>query len=378
MRVFVLFLFSCLFLLSAASFSSPYLVVSMPFDTDSAGKKFSILSWNNSTISQTGVSFQLDKVTEGAITFIDGGQFGLVQTDRGKVSVFRIDSTGKPTVINADYRPRTCYANSVIADPANANRAYIIDVNVSGGICAISIDSSTGAISDAGQVMASTSPVSMLFPTTNNSQDTSGLAVVVSLSGVASLIDASTHAVIQTLLVFGTSNRDGSPDALVSDAVLTADNQFLLVLDNNSVTGSMRLSAVRMNWSVKSMATSQVINKLNDPAAIVASPYNNALVISSAQGNALLRLLYDPQNAASPITMQGAITTKDKPQLPNTMVLMAGPEAIVGRVAVAELSGVRQIQFTEDGQVLDLGLNPAGPNDESGNIVGAIGAQPAK
>jgi hypothetical protein len=374
MSLFILFVFSCLFLASAASFSPPYLVVSLPFDTESEGKKFSVLSWNNSTISQTGVSFQLDKVTEGAIAFIDGGQFGLVNTDHGKVSVFRLDSTGKPTVINADFRPRTCYANSVIADPTNANRAYVIDVNVSGGICALSIDSNTGAISDAGQVMASTSPVSMLFPTTQNS----GLAVVVSLSGVASLVDTSTHAVLQTLLVFGTSNRDGSPDALVADAVLTADNQFLLVLDNNSVTGSMRLSAVRMDWTAKSMSTSQVINKLNDPAAIVASPYNNAVVITSAQGNALLRLVYDPKSAASPITMQGAVATTVKPQLPNTMVLMSGPGAIVGRVAVAELTGVRQIQFTEDGQVLDLGLNPAGSNDESGNIVGAIGAQPAK
>lgn len=360
--------------------SSTYMVASFPFDEASGGKKFGIMQWSNNTISPTGESFQLDKVNEGVVVFFgDNGKYGLIASDRGKVGIFGLQDDGKANVIDADYRPKNCYANNVVVDPTNVNRAYVVDVNVNGGICGLRIDSTTSEVTDEGLIIPFTSPLTMLFPTTNDSKDMSGFVVVVSLSGVASVLNLATNEIKKTLLIFGTANRDGTPDALVSDAVLTADNQYLLVLDNNAITGTMRLSVVAMNWQDGSMKAVQVINKLSDPCAIIASPFNNAAVIASAQGNALIQLKYDPTaNVTNPITVIGSIATTSKSQLPSAFVAIQGTDGIMGRIAVAELSGIRQIQFTVDGSIIDLGLNACGPDDDdSGSIVGAIGAKPS-
>jgi hypothetical protein len=48
--------------------------------------------------------------------------------------------------------------------------------------------------------------------------------------------------------------------------------------------------------------------------------------------------------------------------------------ALTGRVLVAELAGVRQVQFELDGTVTDLGLTKFLTGSES--ITGALGVQP--
>ncbi len=367
----------------AAASLAPYLVVSLPFSIDS--NKFSVLKWDNTTIDAVpGSEFDLQKVSEGTITFVRNGEVGMVATDKGKVGLFSLDSQGTSTVINDAYRPKTCYADSVVADPSDSSRAFILDVNSDGGICAVAIDSSKN-IQDSGQLISLVNPKRLLFPSANTN-----IAAVVSLTGVVSIVDLAAGSTLSSAFAFDTSNRDGSADALVSDAALTADNKYILVLDNNFVTGTMRLSAVSVDTTVSPPAITlvQVINKLNDPAAIVPSPFNDAALVASAEGNELILVSYDSTSSSStPLAILGPIETTTKPQLPSNLVAMSGAEATPGLIAVAELQGVRQLQFHPSSAsassssspmptVEDLGLSTLG--EGSGSIVGAIGAQPVQ
>ncbi len=358
-----------------------YIVVSHPFATNS--KDFSVYNSINATITPTdSKAFTLDKVTQGIITFIgDNGNFGIVATDHGKLSIFTLSEQGIGTAIDSDFRPRKCYADSATLNPTNINEAYILDVNTDGGICTLSIDAA-GSITDGGLTISTASPAQLLFPPVVGVQ----LAIIVSLRGVVSLWDWSSHKSLLSVPAFDTVDRDdGLPDAVVAAATLTADGQYLLVLDNNAVTGSMRLSAMKVDWTQRTLVVAQVISNkkgsFNDPTAIIASPYNNAVLVSSAQGNALLRLSYNANapDGTDPFELIGPIPiTTTNVQLPNTMLALPGSDAWAGLVCVAELSGIRTVKFQADGSVLDYGLTNSGGKggEDMSAIVGAIGVQP--
>ena len=354
-------------------------MTSHPFAQDT--KEFGIYSFSNNTVSPTGQLFFLDKVSEGLISFIADGKFGLVATDRGKVSIFSLGQQANAVALYADYRPKTCYADSIAPDPADPSRAYILDVNVSGGICAVTMDSS-GKVTDHGAVLTIASAKQLLFPP---AAATSKDAIVVSLSGVVTLVDWTSHIPVLSINAFDTVDREGSPDAIVSAATLTADGQYLLVLDDNAVMGTMRFAALRVNWAARTVERVQIIANSRqvsfpDPVAVVASPFNNLVLVSSAEGNAILQLKYNPADSTTPFALLDPVSiTTTKPQLPNTMVLLApdaGPDSMRGRVMVAELSGVRQLQFMPDGSVVDMGLTDSEEASAgSAGIIGAFGVQ---
>ena len=61
-----------------------------------------------------------------------------------------------------------------------------------------------------------------------------------------------------------------------------------------------------------------------------------------------------------------------KPQLPTNLQHMIGSnDTITGLVYMSELSGLRGIQFNENGNIVDLGLNSIG--DTNDDIVGSYG-----
>jgi len=370
--------------LASLTCASGFIVASHPFAQDT--KEFRVYSFGNSTVSLTGQPFYLDKVSEGRISFIADGKYGLVATDRGKVSIFSLDEQANAVPLYTDYRPKSCYADSVVADPVNATRAYLLDINVSGGICAINIDSN-GKVSDQGLVLSIPSAAQLLFPPAAAAA-ASNDAIVVSLTGVVTLVDWASHTPVFTINAFDTVDReDGSADAVVPSATVTADGKYLLVLDDNAVMGTMRFAALRVNWASRTLERVQVIANSRqvsfaDPVCIVASPYNNLALVSSAEGNAILQLRYNPADSATPFVLLGPITiTTTKPQLPSTMILLApgggkDADAAVGRVIVAELSGIRQLQFMPDGSVVDMGLTDSEYDSASGaGIIGAIGVQ---
>ena len=173
---------------------------------------------------------------------------------------------------------------------------------------------------------------------------------------------------------YETRNRDGTSDALVSSSTITHDDKYILVLDNNIFDGTSRFAVVNVNSNTLELNTIQVLDdKINDPSSVISSPYNNDVLITSCQGNGLIYYRYDSLNQVSPYAYQGTITYNGmKPQLPTNLQHMIGSnDTITGLVYMSELSGLRGIQFNENGNIVDLGLNSIG--DTNDDIVGSYG-----
>jgi hypothetical protein len=118
----------------------------------------------NNTITPAGAPFYLDSVSQGRVAFISGDKFGLVATDRGMASIFSLDDAANAVPTNADYRPKNCYADSVVADSADTSKACILDINTSGGgIYAVSMGAA-GTVTDLGSILSILSAAQLLFP----------------------------------------------------------------------------------------------------------------------------------------------------------------------------------------------------------------------
>jgi hypothetical protein len=276
---------------------------------------------------------------------------------------------GIANVLNGKLKLSSCYATAVVQDPSNSTRVYVVDDDSDGGICVLSINPITNELYDEGRVLAWSNPIVLAFYSSGINES---LAVIIELNGEATLMNWDTKAVLSTLVVFVTTTRGGDGDAMVHAARLTPDLKYLMVLDNNpfgSGGGTMRFAAVRL--SDTSITTAVVIDGINDPSDVIASPFNNAALISSTESNALVLLSYDssaspPFRDLGPIAVVGA-----KPQLPTNLLPLNGE--VNGLVLVAELSGVRQVQFMPSGVVEDLGLSQTGA--ATSDVIGCLGVQ---
>jgi hypothetical protein len=118
----------------------------------------------------------------------------------------------------------------------------------------------------------------------------------------------------------------------------------------------------------------QVLTPLEDPYAIVTSPYDDAALVVSGFGNDLHLLSYDPDDGTTPFVDNGPPTYQGgAPQLPGKAVMIERGD-LTGRVLLTEYNGVRQVTFRQGGTIVDHGLTTFGGGTESN--VGAIGVQP--
>ena len=332
----VLMAFSFMMTVVPTVLGHPFVVVSHPFKgAGSKANDFEVLEWKNSSIIKTGFHFHMKTVNNGEMVFINNGRIGVVAQDDGSVGVVSLAAAnGKPTVLSASLNMSSCDASSVVADPRNASRVFVLDEDRDGAICLLGV-SATGELVNEGLWMRAGGPITLLFSALS---DFSSAALLVSMDGTVSLLDLATKTIVTSVVAFP------DQDALVSGAALTADAKHLIVLDDNIVTGKTRIGVVAIDISSHVLKAVQLIEDVVDPASVVCSPFNNAVVVASSQGNALLLFTYDAHNATHPLASKGPIAPLGKaPQLPQTMVNMAGPAAVVGRVFVAELSGVRQV-----------------------------------
>jgi hypothetical protein len=193
-------------------------------------------------------------------------------------------------------------------------------------------------------------------------------------SGVVNLIDWPTTKILATASGWPRLHQPSVSDACVLGS---GAERHLLMLDddqfaaNGNTCGIVRLSG--LGSAAPAITRVQVIPKLVDPSGIACSPFHNAAVISTGQGNSLVRISYDPSDAKVPFANAGPVPyTGGGPQLPGTGAAASAAGASPGRVFVAELSGVRQLQFQAGGSVTDLGLFSFGSG--TGNICGGIGS----
>ena len=346
------------------------LVLSHPFTT--AGGKataFEVLDLavdGTLTRPSTPVTFAMGTALNSPIVFTPDGEIGLVAQDDGSVGVFRVDAAGKLTVLNAAFR-QTFFADAVVMSP-DGSRAYVIDPDTAsnhGGVYELGIGCD-GEITSRGIVVpGGTAHAMAFFPNDPRRALLSGGAAFDSPSGQdAHVLDMAGLARVGSAVAFGDVND------IASSVAVMPDGKYALIADNAATAGS-RVAVVALSPMIAPVS----ILSTPFPAAVVASPFNNAAIVLNDDSTDQIHVMrYDPSNSAAPFTITGELAYRfGKPQIPtNASVLDRG--ALKGKVFVGENVAVRVLTFTAAGDVVDTAkLEFAGGNE---SIVGVVGVQP--
>lgn len=336
--------------------SHPYPAPSMVyevFELDQSGE-----------LSRPGTTFELGRSTGGEIVFTPDGEVGLVAQEDGTLGVFRFTEDGVE-VVHAAYDGEF-YAAGVIP-AADGTGAWVRDAQwreSGGGLYWVEIGCD-GSIAAESLVAASKLPYAWL-PRGDGTAVLFGRDVLDTVEGDDDgfIVDLAGPSVTAAGDIFPDSDWIGA------GADLTADGTFALIGDNGLFTTN-RVAIARLGET--SITGTQIIEPLEDPIAIVASPTNDAAIVASGFGNAIFRLTYDG-DADPAWTNAGELTyVGARPALPGSAVAIeTGP--LVGLVLVAENVGIRRVRFSGGGAVEDLGAFDLGEGIE--NVVGAIGVQP--
>jgi hypothetical protein len=319
-------------------------------------------------ITRPGVTFEMGP-GEGEIVFTPDGQVGLAlqgQADYRSIGVFRFDENGDPVVVHAAFEP-TFYPHKIIMHPSGAF-AYVLDaqwVNNGGGIYRLDIGCD-GTVTEAGKILEAKLPYELVLLGGDRAFLTSSEFLGSSASEEAHLIDLTSPPVR-----VASSDAFGDDESIVVSTAVTADGKYAL-LGDDSMFGGARVGVVQIDGN--SLAFEQVVTSVPAPVALVPSPNNDVVLVASEFPDDLHVLDYDPTAASNPFSLRGKLAYEGaKPALPGTAVMIERG-SLAGHVLVAELYGVRQVQFTVGGAgVQDAGLFETGQTFPDN--VGAVGVQ---
>lgn len=335
-------------------------VVSHPFGTPNTRHQLLTLGIDGA-LADSGTTFDLGRSTVGEMAFTPDGEVGLVAQDDGTLGVVRFDGT-TPVVVHAAFEG-SFYADRVVMDP-RGDRAYVIDGNTQangGGIYRVAIGCD-GALDDLGQVIATPLPGGMhaldigiprALVVASDVPDTNGPN--------ARFFDLEPPAESGTGL-----DLFGDAEAIVGGSALTADGEIALVGDVSQFSGVPNRVAI---LNLDGLGT-DILSPIEDPIAILASPFDDVALVVSGFGDAA----YVLDRADGTFTLRGELTyTGAAPQLPGGAVMIDRGN-LEGLVLIAENLGVRRVRMSGGGTVTDLGLFSLGAG--SAAITGSIGVQP--
>jgi DNA-binding beta-propeller fold protein YncE len=343
-------------------------VISHPFDA--AGKKSGAmevleLASDGTLGAPSGKTFALTTAAFEPIVFTPDGEVGLVAEDDGTVGVFKFDAAGAVSVVHAAFKGKF-YANKIVIDPSG-QRALIIDPNTEengGGIHAVDI-ACDGTLTEKGKLVpAKTWSVFKFLSDTR--------AVVAGGPGLGSPATVDAHLLNWKAMpsLIASTAPFGDRDAIPSWMDVMPDGKLALVADNGIIKGSR----VAVFGITDATLTPLQILPMDNPAAVVASPYGNQALVLNSDGKDGFTILKMTGPATAPFVNAGKLVyVHGKPALPSVAAMIArGP--LKGRVLIAENVAVRSLQFTSDGFVTDIAklTFPSGLQ----NIVGTIGVQP--
>ena len=340
-------------------------VVSHPFDKDgNDATGFELLTLSSAgVLTKNNVTFNMGTALESDIAVTPDGNVALVAQEDGTVGVVRFDGN-VATVVHAAFKG-TFYAGRVIMDP-RGDRAYVLDEDTAtnhGGVFAVDI-ACDGSLTDRGLVVPGGGANAMAFVPGTTQAVLSAIAAFDSgASADTDLVDLSDAG---ALVASGGAFPEGG--AIVSDVAVTPDGLYALLADDGILVGN-RVAVV----TVPGLLPRGMLNVPN-PAAVVASPFANAALILSSDGNDAIRLARYTPDASMPFMITSEITyVNGKPELPSfAQVVTRG--ALTGLVLVAENTAVRLVQFHDDGGATDVAKLDFGAATE--DVVGVIGMQP--
>jgi hypothetical protein len=349
-----------------------FVVISHPYDAGGAqAGLYEVLSLSvDGSVTRTGHTFVMRRSFIGEIIFTPDGEIGFAVHDDGSLGVFRLGPDGSPQVIYDSFEGEF-YAASVVMAPSG-DRVYVLDnqwEEHGGGVYAVGIGCD-GSLTEEGLVVAAQMPASLVW-----------LADGRALLAADFLLD-STASDDAHLLTWGDdpnlldgADAFGDDEAIVSQAALTADQRYALIGDTNAFSYEhQRVAVVAIGSDGRSLSATQVLEPIDDPVSLVASPFDDAVLVVSGFGNALVVLSYDLDSDDDPFRIVGEPEyASARPQLPGSAVLIRRG-SLVGLVLVAENTALRLVRFEGDGSIHDLGPTYLGEGYEA--IVGTIGVQP--
>ena len=337
-------------------------VVSHPFGD--RPNRYEVLSLTaGGTLARSGVEFEMGRASSAVpIVFTPDGKIGLAVQEGGTVGVFRVTSSGGVEVIDAGWYGGF-HAGGLTMDPTGS-RVFAVDQNTAehgGGLYELAIGCD-GRLSSRGLVVPGGRGQAFTFIPGVPTRGVYFAARAFDSAPTSNTFLLDVSAAAPTLVAQG----DGFGDALaiVSSIGITADGKYALVGDGGIGAGN-RVAVV----SLASMKQRQLLETAF-PYSIATSPWNNAaIVVNGDSADEITTLGYAAANEETPFSITGTIPSN----LPGVAVSVTRG-ARSGRVLVAELSSVRQLQFTEDGHVDDVDRLhfPATIDD----IVGTIGIEP--
>ena len=353
-------------------------VVSHPYDANgNEASSYEVLDLSQTgVLSQTGDTFDMGRATDGVMAFTPDGLVGIIaqpENQTPSLGVVTFDAQGAPHVVYDHFVGTSFpfYPDSVVIDPSGQH-AYVLDDqwrNNGGGVYSLRI-ACDGTLTEEGELLEAKMGSRLIFlpgdPT---------VAVLAANDALSSPQNLDLQLLDWQPTPSWVAGVDVFPDdeAIIGSMALTPDGRYALLGDNSiasSVPNRVGVAAI----GAGTLDGVQVLPSIEDPFAIVASPYTNAALVVSGFGNQLIVLSYDPNNAAAPFANVGEVSYQGgSPQLPGNAVMIERGD-LRGRVLVTEYNGVRQLTFQQNGTVADHGLSTFGSGNESN--VGAIGVQP--
>ncbi len=346
-------------------------MVAYPYGSDGSQAR----AWGVFTLStdgelaDSGTRVDMGRGYVGHVAFTPDGSIGMVAQDDGSLGVFEAVSAGEVRVIHAQL-DGGFYASAVASDPSG-EWAWIVDGNWAengGGLYRASIDCDTGELGSAERVLEAKLPAWMGFL---HGRHDRALLVGREPAGASAGEDAALLEPGELPSVLAGADLFGDDEAIFAGAALSFDDATLLVGDNSFFSGIPNRVAVGA-VSDDGLRPLQVLDGIDDPVDIVASPFADRALVLSGYSDALFVLDYEA-GAAEPYGFAGELSySGGSPQLP-TAADQITRGSLKGLVVLTENQGLRRVQFS-DGGVTDLGLDGFGSGLEW--IPGAIGIQP--
>lgn len=354
----------------AAADRTRFAVTSYPYDADS-NPAHTWQVWELSAsgeLARTDETFEMGRALEGRVVFTPDGELGFAAQEDGSVGVFRIDESGSVEVLETGLDD--FYATGVVMDPTGS-RVYVLDGNWrenGGGIYALDVDCATDAVTPAGLLAAARLPYGMVF--VDETHAFLGAKDVLDIDSTAGTDAHLLEVKDGTAARLDSADAYGDDQAIIASVAVTADGQYGLLGDYAAFSGVPNRIAV-VGLGPDTVKAVDVLTPVEDPVSMVASPFDDWILVASGFGDAVLALEYNPE-AQPPVRLAGELAYSGaEPALPGQMVMIERG-ALAGHVLMAENVGVRQMSFTPTGPVDEGSITFAGVE----NIVGAIGVQP--
>jgi hypothetical protein len=348
-----------------------HVVVSHPFPPDGGSRdnRWELFSLSPAgVLTKTGTLFRMGRSSDGTspIIFTADGRFGYVAQEDGTIGVFRIDGD-TVTVVDPGYTGGFS-AGKLVMQPSG-HQLWVTDFDTQGnhgGVYSVDIACDGTLMNEQYVLPGDNASAAVLAP------DAATL-LVASRSLAASPLDQDLHLVDVTQATPSVvTSTTGFPDrdAIPSTVTTSRDGTIIALPDNGYSVGSRIAFFTRAGNTLTAKA---VVNTPN-PYSVTFSPFGDVGLVVNSDGNDNFRRL-TWNAAAGTFTVSAALAyVNGRPQLPSAPVMLTRG-ALTGRMLIAELDSVRQLQFQPDGGITDVSKTAAS-GTSSEQILGTIGVTP--